>query len=289
MIAAGILLAFCAAIATAFAIVLQASEAERAPASESARLALLVRLWHRPRWLFGTGLIVLAWPLQVIALALAPITVVQPVLASSQLVLLAAARVQLHEDVGRAGGLGALAIVAGVSIIVVTAPRHSSAEPSAVRLAVPMAIVGAGAVLAYLICRLRPPGGLLLVIGAGLAYAWVDFVNKLLSDASHTSHWALAAIWLVLILTIGGLAFLLENSALAERPAVTVGPVIGAIQDPLPVLMALWTGAEAWSSGPEAIAALAIGLTLTTAGAAMLGRHQAVARIAARASNTAAR
>ncbi len=100
MIAAGILLAFCAATASAFAIVLQASGAERTPASESARFALLARLWHRPRWLLGTGLIVLAWPLQVIALALAPITVVQPALASSQLVLLAVARIQLREDVG---------------------------------------------------------------------------------------------------------------------------------------------------------------------------------------------
>ncbi len=176
-----------------------------------------------------------------------------------------------------------------MSIIVVTAPRHSNAEPSALRLAIPMAIVGAAGVLAYLICRLRPPGGLLRVIGAGLAYAWVDFVDKLLSDAFSTSHWGLAAIWLALILMIGALAFLLENSALAERPAATVGPVIGAIQDPLPVLMALWTGAETWRSGPEAIAALAIGLTLATVGAAMLGRHQAVARVAARAANESAR
>jgi hypothetical protein len=55
--------------------------------------------------------------------------------------------------------------------------------------------------------------------------------------------------------------------------------VIGAIQDPLPVLMALWAGVEVWGSSSHRVLPLAGGLALVTAGAAVLGRSSAVARV----------
>ena len=245
-----------AAVANAFAIVLQASEARQTPAAHRARASLLVLLARRRRWLAGVALLVIAWPLQVLALTFAPITIVQPTLASTQLVLLAVARYRLRERIGALELLGALAIVAGVA-----------------------AVVGAAAVLAYALGRFRARGDLMLVLGAGLAYAWVDFVNKLLANDLSSAHWGLAAIWLIAVLVLGALAFLEETSALQRRPAVTVAPVIGAVQDPLPVLMALWAGAEVWSADPARIAALGCGLAAVTVGAVILGRSQAVARV----------
>jgi hypothetical protein len=61
---------------------------------------------------------------------------------------------------------------------------------------------------------------------------------------------------------------------------VTVSPVIGSVQEPLPVLMALLAGVEAWSSAPGRLLALICGLALVTAGAVILGRSKAVARVA---------
>src|SRR6516225_9204314 len=109
----GVALALAASVANAFAVVLQAAEARRAPDSDSARPALFVWLARRPRWLAGTSLMVLAWPLQILALAKAPITVVQPMLATSPLVLLVVARLKLRERVGRVEALAAVAIVTG--------------------------------------------------------------------------------------------------------------------------------------------------------------------------------
>jgi drug/metabolite transporter (DMT)-like permease len=277
--AAGILVALAASVANAFAIVLQAAEARQSPLSEGARASLLVRLAHRPRWLAGTGLMVIAWPLQIFALTLAPITVVQPTLAASQIVLLAVARVRLHERVGRLEALGALAIVAGVAALVWAAPRHTVRDPQAVRVAVPLVVVGIAAVGGYTLGRLRPQAPLSLVIGAGLAYAWVDFVNKLLANDISIGHWLLAAVWLAATLAFGALAFLEETTALQRRPAVTVAPVVGAVQDALPVLMALGAGVETWSSGGSRIVPLIGGLALVTAGAAILGRSKAVALV----------
>lgn len=279
MIAAGILLALAASVANAFAVVLQAAEARQTPLSEGARASLLARLIRRPRWLAGTGLMVLAWPLQILALALAPITVVQPTLATTQLVLLATAKFRLHERIGLVELAGALMIVAGVAAVVWAAPRHTVSDPAAVRLAVPLLAVGIGAVLAFGIGRRRLHAPLILVVGAGLSYAWVDFVNKLLANDISTGHWVLAILWLAATLGFGALAFLQETTALQRRPAVTVAPVIGAVQDPLPVVMALWAGVETWGSGSRHVAPLVCGLAIVTAGAAILGRSKAVARI----------
>jgi drug/metabolite transporter (DMT)-like permease len=279
VIAGGILLALAASVANAFAVVLQAAEARQTPLSEGARASLLARLIRRPRWLAGTGLMVLAWPLQIVALALAPITVVQPTLATTQLVLLATARFRLHERIGLMEVAGALMIVAGVAAVVWAAPRHSVRDPGAGRLAVPLLAVGLAALLAYGIGRRRLRAPLIVVIGAGLSYAWVDFVNKLLANDISTGHWVLAILWLAATLGFGALAFLQETTALQRRPAVTVAPVIGAVQDPLPVVMALWAGVETWGSGSRHVAPLVCGLVIVTGGAVILGRSKAVARI----------
>ena len=81
------------------------------------------------------------------------------------------------------------------------------------------------AIAAYLLFRLRPRVRIAVVIGAGLAYAWVDFVNKLLANDISKGDWVLAVVWLVLTVAFGALAFLEETTALQVRPAVTVAPV----------------------------------------------------------------
>jgi drug/metabolite transporter (DMT)-like permease len=279
VIAAGAALAFAATIVNAFALVLQASEARRVPVSGAVRYSLFLSLVRRRRWLAGTALLVLAWPLQVLALTYAPITVVQPILSTFNLILLALARLQLGEHVGRREAFGAVAILTGVVAVLLAAPRHSVLHPSAARVAWPVAVVGVAALAAYFAGHRKPSGSIALVIGAGLAYAWVDFANKLLSNGLSSGN-ALVAVWLVGIIAFGSLAFLEENGALQRRPAVRVAPLIGGIQEPLPVLMALATGVERWSSTPGKLAALSIGLGFVATGAAALGRSQAVARAA---------
>jgi drug/metabolite transporter (DMT)-like permease len=279
VIAAGIAVALCAALANAFALVIQAGEDRQSSLGKGGRFSLLVELAHRPRWLAGTALLVAAWPLQVLALGLAPITVVQPLLATTQLVLLAMARVKLREQVGWLEYLGALVIVAGISLVVWAAPRHEPHHVAAGRLAVPLAVVGGLAVGAYIFGRLRPRLPLALVIGAGLSYAWVDFANKLLANALSGGQIAAGVAWLAATLGFGALAFLEETTALQRRPAVTVAPVIGAIHDPLPVLMAIWSGLTVWGTAPHRILPLVLGLMLIATGAAILGRSKAVAKI----------
>jgi len=277
MIGAGIAAALAAATANAFALVLQAAEARRAPDREAMHASLLRRLAHRPRWLAGTGLMVVGGVLQVVALALAPIAVVQPMLASSQLVLLGVARVQLGERVGGREALGSLAIVLGLTAVVLMAPRHSVVTATS-RTTLPLIVVGAVAATMFLVGRAHHRARLSIVVGAGFAYSWADFASKLLANSVSSARW-LGALWAIGVIVLGAIAFLEENTALQHRPAVTVAPVIGAIKVPLPVLMALWAGVESWSPQPWHIAVLLLGLTLVALGAARLAGSRTVARV----------
>ena len=110
-------------------IALQAMDAKEAPHEEHLRLALAWSLLRRARWLAGTGLSILGWPLQIVALLLAPLVVVQPALAVGLLVLMFLAQRMLGEHAGRYEYLAMGAIVIGVVGAGLTAPRAAPPTP----------------------------------------------------------------------------------------------------------------------------------------------------------------
>src|SRR5271154_6538651 len=124
----GIVAAVGASTLYSLGIALQAMDAKEAPTEGYLRLSLGRYLIGRTRWLAGTGLSILGWPLQVVALLLAPLVVVQPALAAGLLVLLFVGRRMLGEHAGRSEQLATLAIVIGVVGAGLCAPPRSSSE-----------------------------------------------------------------------------------------------------------------------------------------------------------------
>src|SRR5438067_9389924 len=97
----GILAAFGASSLYSLGIGLQAMDAKQAPREEHLRLTLAWWLVRRARWVAGTALSVAGFPLQVLALMLAPLVVVQPALAMGLLVLMVIGERMLKEPAGR--------------------------------------------------------------------------------------------------------------------------------------------------------------------------------------------
>src|SRR3954470_11575765 len=125
-LAGGIALAAGAAACFDGAVALQAVEA-RAVAQRAVGAGLLRALIARPRWVAATALAIAGWPLQVAALALAPLTVVQPALALGLVVLLALGRRMLGEPVGTRALIATAAIAAGVGLLAWAAPDEARA------------------------------------------------------------------------------------------------------------------------------------------------------------------
>ena len=122
VVVAGLSLAFTTAILYATAVGLQALEARESPQEQHLRISLLRRLITRPRWLIGTGLALLGWIAQVGALLLIPLTLVEPALAMSLVVLLVIGSRVLGERVGRREILSVSAMVAGIALLAWCAP-----------------------------------------------------------------------------------------------------------------------------------------------------------------------
>ena len=254
-------------------IALQAVDAKQAPADEHLRLALMRNLLRRTRWLTGTALSVLGWPLQVVALLLAPLVVVQPTLAAGLLVLMFLAQRMLGEHAGRYEHVMMCAIVVGVVGAALTAPNRATAQASDLSITLVLVVLAVSSFLPYLF-RLfdRRSPATVTMLGAGLGFAWSGVATKLASDDLSQGHLGLAAIWGLSTAVASGVAVISEMSALQGRPAIQVAPVVFVTQTVVPVVLAPLLFSERFTDTPLNGIPLAASLALLIAGAAMLAR-----------------
>ena len=123
-----------AACGFALAAVLQRQEAVKAPEDAAMKPTLLLQLMRSPLWLLGIVIYIVAYVLQIVAVSLGPVVIVQP-LISVQLVFALIFGVWLgHQPAGWRDWLGAVAVVAGIAAFIVgTNPQagdpHASALP----------------------------------------------------------------------------------------------------------------------------------------------------------------
>src|SRR3954447_318269 len=153
-VVAGVALAAVASVLFNLAIVIQAQEAREVPQEQEhgLQLSLIARLLRRPRWLLGAALGLLAFPLQTVALLWAPLTAVQPADAMGLLVLLFLGARMLHERVGRREIGAVVAIVVGIVVLTVTAPKRHVTQVDSTEVLLPMAAVALAA-LAPIVLR----------------------------------------------------------------------------------------------------------------------------------------
>lgn len=283
MSAAGVLggIALAAAAATCFdgAVALQAVEARAVPRGTGAA-GLLRALLRRPRWLAATALAVLGWPLQIAALALAPLTVVQPTLAVGLVVLLFLGVRLLHEPARPKDLAAAAAIAAGVGILAWAAPEPEHIHHVGVALA---AVLGALALLtgAPWLARGRVRAGWLLVVAAGCGNAASGLTTKLLADEFSGGTVAAALGWAVASAALAGIALADEMAALQRVGAARVAAGAFALQVAVPVACAPLLTGEHWGATPLGGAAIVAGLALVLGGAVRLGTARAVTRLVA--------
>ena len=272
----GMFAAFAASAAYNVAIALQAMEARDVPEEHGLRLSLLLRLLRRPRWLAGAALNFLGWPLQTVALLLAPLTLVQPCLAAGLLLLLAIGSRQLHEHVGRREVIAIGAIIVGVVVMAIASPHRSDGDAGAATLVVVMGILGVLALLPYLLSRFRRSTGLPVAISAGLAFAWSGISTKLLSDALSTGDWTGIIGWAAATGLAAALGTASEMTALQSRGATEVAPLVFVTQLLVPALLAPLLVQESWDSTPLNGLVLLMGLLIVSAGSFLLASSRIV-------------
>jgi drug/metabolite transporter (DMT)-like permease len=276
VLALGIVAAVGASVLYNTSIALQALEAREVPGEHSLRPSLLAKLLRNRRWLGATALGLAGWPLEIGALLLAPLTVVQPCLASGLILLLWLGATRLGERPGVREGVAVAAIVAGVGGVAWAAPDRTTDHAGAAAIAVALAIVAIPIALPYLLRRRTGAVGMLMVVSAGCGYAWTAIASKLLTDELAAGAVVAAAAWLGTAAASEGLALLSEMSALQRRAATHVAPTMFAVQILVPVLLAPLIFGESWGSTPLGGVVLVASMLVAIAGTTLLAGSRSV-------------
>jgi len=262
----GLLLAICAAACYDGAIALQAAEARKVETDDSLHPRLFARLVRRPRWLVAIALDGFGWPFQLGALALVPLSVVQPALALGLILLLALGDRILGERPGRSELLGVALLTGGVALLAAVAPEHSDRHAGTASLAVVSFALATIALLPFVLGARGP----VLVAAAGAAFTLSALTSKLVSDELATGTLLGVLAWAAVTGLAALLGKLAETGALQRMTAASVAAPIFAIQAVVPVLAAPALTGERWNAG------VPVGLALVLGGTLLLGRSPAI-------------
>jgi drug/metabolite transporter (DMT)-like permease len=283
VLALGIAAAVGASLLYNTSIALQALEAREVPGEHGLRPSLLGRLLRNRRWLGATAVGLLGWPFEIAALLLAPLTVVQPCLASGLLLLLWLGATRLGERPGRRELAAVAAIVVGIGGVAWAAPDRATDHAGAAAIALALVLIAGPVLLPYLLrkpLRARPDRlALLATLSAGCGYAWTAIASKLLTDELAAGTVLVGALWLGSAAASEGLALLSEMSALQRRPATQVAPVMFAVQVLVPVGLAPLIFSESWAGTPLDGVALVAFIAVALAGTVLLAGSRTVGAV----------
>jgi drug/metabolite transporter (DMT)-like permease len=275
---AGLAVAAVAAVCYETGYAFQALEARVAGAQYALRVSLLGQLARNGRWLAATALSLLGWPLQVLALSLAPLALVQPTLALGLLLLLFLGTRVLGERVGRRELAAVALVIAGIAGLAAAAPERSTVT-GGTGMTIAFAVLAGLAVVPYV--RRRRQAGLLAVLATGAADSVAALAAKLVAGDLAEGRWGFAVALAALAAGAGALATLSEMSALQRLPATRVAPIVLAFQITVPVVVVAAVGGEDWSSTPLGGAVVAAGLVAVVAGAVVLAASRPVSTLIA--------
>ena len=224
----------------AVAAVTQQRSAAKLASSAAFDPAVLLRLCRNRRWLLGFGAVLCAYGLQVVALDLGRLVVIEPVLPVGLLfALVLAARVD-GRRLNSGEWTAALAAVAGLAVFLVVAQPTGGHRVGGVE---PLSLAVAGAVGVAAVCSLisfhvaRPHRALILGIGGGVGAGVTDAMTKSVAALVGVEHFALFGDVRLYLLAVAGLCtFTMQQNAFraaglsASLPSfAVVEPIIGSI------------------------------------------------------------
>ncbi len=254
---------------------------------------LLVELARRPRWLAASGAVGLGLALQVVALAFAPLALVQPVLVTGIVFGALSAAWLARRRPDRTIVLGAAATAAGLAAFLALArPEGGSARLPGMLSLLPLATVLAAVVGACFVTAVRASGPArvgALAVATGVCYGvtagLMKVVTAQLRDAGPLEVLTHAPFYVVCV--VGPLGFLLSQHTFQAGLLIAPALAVITVVDPI-VATAIglsWLGEHLVDTSPPVIAGEVVAGLVLVAGVALLAHRgtQLRERIAAQA------
>jgi hypothetical protein len=230
----GILLALACALATNIGFLYKHRGACAAPAVDVSRPFHTTRSLYASRW-FAIGMLVatVAWIFHVAAMAVAPLSVVQPVLAGGVVLLAVMAERTLGVSVGRRQWIGLGLTAAGLMLLGLTLPATHGAQsqfslPGMICFESGLIIVGALLIVGPRIGAPAQHHGFMLGAAAGIMFGVSDVAIKAITGLVGTSGiTGLLSPWALVTVAASVAAFFASAKGLQDGEPVPVIAITG--------------------------------------------------------------
>jgi hypothetical protein len=275
-VALGLLLALCCSVVALLGFLFKQRGAVDAPAVELRHpVRSTVALFSNPWWTLGIVVATAAWVFHVAALALAPISLVQSVIAGGLVLLTPLAGRVFHLPTTRRDWVGVAITAAGLTLLAATLgdsgdSAHRDFDPSTLWLYVAVLTVAAGvccAVVGVGAWRAGP----VLALGAGLLWGGSDVTIKAASG-DLIDRWLLALLTpeaaAITVLSLIGLV--VSARSLQLGPAVAVIAITSAAANVVTIAAGPIVFSEPLPDGTGALVARLAGFAAVIAGAVLM-------------------
>jgi drug/metabolite transporter (DMT)-like permease len=271
----GIALALVAALMTNLASLLKHRGCRHATPVRLRQPLQSARALARSRWFAaGWGLAAVAWLIHVAALSMAPISLVQAVLAGGAVLLAVMSQRLFGDPVERRQWLALLLGGGGLALLAVTVPQlhgsHSEFSAGAILgFEGGLALLACGLALGHRSQRLAERHGVLLAALAGTLIAFAGIAIKGLFGVGAASL-ALIAPWVALIVVCGALAQYTTVAALQRGQAIEAIGLIGLVANAGQIAAGVLVFGDPLSANPLGIALQGVAFAMVCASALLL-------------------
>jgi drug/metabolite transporter (DMT)-like permease len=271
----GVALALVAAVLANLASLLKHRGCQRVAPVDIRRPLRSARGLAASRWFAaGWGLAAAAWLVHVAALSLAPISLVQAVLAGGAVTLAVMSQRLFGHAVERRQWLALLVGGSGLALLAITLPSfdgsHSGFAPGAILgFGGGLALIAVGLGLGHRSERLVARQGIVLAATAGVLFALAGVAIKGLTGEGSAPI-ALLVPWVGLILLCGGLAQYAAVAALQRGGAIETIGLMGLVANVSQIAGGILVFGDPLASGPVGLGLQAIAFALVCASALLL-------------------
>jgi hypothetical protein len=280
----GIALALVAALMTNLASLLKHRGCHRAEPVSIRQPLRSARTLASSRWFAaGWGLAAVAWLIHVAALSMAPISIVQAVLAGGAVTLAVISQRIFGDPVERQQWLALLLGGVGLALLALTVPQlrgsHSEFSVGAILgFEGGLALLASGLALGHRSQRLAARRGVLLAVLAGTLIAFAGIAIKGLFGAEGVSIVVIVP-WIALTVLCGALAQYTVVAALQGGQAIETIGLIGLIANATQIAGGVLVFGDPLSAHPLGVALQATAFAMVCASALLLP-SRAVLRLA---------
>jgi drug/metabolite transporter (DMT)-like permease len=271
----GIGLALAVALMTNLASLLKHRGCQQTQAvSITKPLASIQGLARSPWFVAGWGLAAFAWLVHIAALSLAPISLVQAVLAGGAVTLAVISQRLFGDPVERRQWLALAMGAAGLVLLTATLPHFSGSNSefslgSIVSFEGGLVLMAAGIALGHRSERLAERRGVLLAVLAGLLFALAGIAIKGLTGGTD-NPWPVIASLLGVTLACGALAQYTTVAALQSGGAIETIGLMGLVANATQIVGGILVFGDPLSPSPLGLALQVFAFTLVCLSALLM-------------------